>query len=112
MERFRKYIGRELNTENIKNSAGLEAVGIRCEYLPDPMEDFDEAEFRTGSGSGGRENIVITVATEMGKVKRVMFSEADAGNPDVIRSLAGPALERFLSARGGDLVRFFEYITR
>ncbi|MCL6611637.1 MAG: hypothetical protein K6T66_08890 [Peptococcaceae bacterium] len=110
MERFRKYIGRALNTENIRNSAGLEAIGIRCAYLSDPMEDFDEAEFRTGFG--GRENIVITVATEMGQIKRVMFSEADAGNPDVIRSLAGPALERFLTARGGDLVRFFEYITR
>lgn len=110
MDRFRKYLGRDLNLENVKNSGGIGAMGVRCTYLSDPPEEFDEVEFRTGFG--GEDNIVITTATEMGKIKRVIFSEADGENPDVIRSLAGPRLDRFLSARGGDLVRFFEYITR
>lgn len=110
MERFKKFMGRELNLENVKNTGRLASYGVACTYLSDPPEDFDEVEFRTGSG--GRDNIVITVTTEMGKVKRIMFSEADEKNPDVVRSLTAPQLEGLLAEKGEQLAGFFEYITQ
>ncbi|MHB8917226.1 MAG: hypothetical protein ACYC4H_04330 [Desulfocucumaceae bacterium] len=110
MNRFRKFIGREIILENVKDSGRLDSFGVVCTYLSDPPEDFDEAEFRTGYG--GKNNIVLTVATEMGIIKRVLFSEADQGNQDLIRSLSGPRLEALLSEKGEALAGFFEYITR
>lgn len=109
MERFRKYLGRDLNLENAGKLAGEEAYGVTCTYLPDPVEDFDEFEFRTVSG--GREYIVITVAVEMGKIKRMVFGLADPDNPDLVRSMSGPQLEQFMAARGEELVNFFDYLS-
>lgn len=110
MQRFRKLMGVDLNLENVKNTGGLNAYRVKCTYLPDPPEDFDEVEFRTGFG--GEDNIVITVAVELGKIKRVIFSRADSEDPDVVRSLTGAQLEAFLSEKGEKLAGFFEYITR
>ncbi len=36
MERFRCFIGREINLEKVKNMDRLDAFGITCTYLPDP----------------------------------------------------------------------------
>lgn len=109
MERFRKYIDVDLNVENVKNSAQLETYGVECTYLPDPVEEFDEFEFRTDFG--GEKNIVITFAIEMGKIKRLMFGEADKNNPDVVKSLTGSRLESFLSEKGEAMEKFFDFIT-
>ncbi len=109
MQRFRKFMNAKLNVENVKNSAQLNSYGITCTYLPDPVEDFDEFEFRTDFG--GKENIVISFALEMGKVKRLMISEADEHNPDVVKGLTADRLESFVSQKGDDLERFFEFIT-
>lgn len=110
MERFRKYTGGELNLDHINDQNLLGSCGVLCTYLPEPVEDFDEFEFRTGSG--GQDNIVITVTVEMGKIKRVMFSAADEKNPDIVRRLTEAQLADLLSARGDQLVRFFEHITQ
>lgn len=109
MERFRRFIGSDLNLESVKNASRINEFGVDCTYLPDPPEDFDEFEFRTGFG--GQDNIVITVATELGKVKRILFSEADGDNPDIIRSLSVPRLEQVLSEKGEKIVGLFEFIT-
>lgn len=109
MKRFRKFIDAELNVENVKNSAQLNSYGITCTYLPDPVEDFDEFEFRTDFG--GKENIVISFALEMGKIKRLIISEANEHNPDVVKGLTADRLESLLSQKGDDLERFFEFIT-
>jgi hypothetical protein len=47
MQRFKKYVGREVSLANVKDSAGLNAFGMTCRYLPDPPEDYDEFEFVT-----------------------------------------------------------------
>lgn len=109
MERFRKYTGRELNLDNINDEILLGSCEIQCTYLPEPVEDFDEFEFRTGSVGL---DIVITVTVEMGKIKRVMFSAADENNPDIVRSLTEGQLADLLSGKGDRLVRFFESITK
>lgn len=108
MERFRKFMGSDINLENVKNAGQIEFYGVRCTYLSDPLEEFDEVEFRTGFG--GEDNIVITVAVELGKIRRVIFSQADGENPDIIRSLTGAQLNAFLSEKGDKLAGFFEFI--
>lgn len=110
MERFRKYMGTDLNLAGAKDEEALASFGIACTYLSDPLEDFDELEFRTGMG--GQNNIVITVAVELGKIKRVMFAVADDKKPDVVKSMTREQLEEFLAARGQDLVRFFDHLTQ
>lgn len=110
MERFRKFVDAELNVDNVKNSAQLQSYGVKCTYLPDPVEEFDEFEFRTGFN--GKDNIVISFAIEMGKIKRLMFGEANPNNPDVVKSLTGEQLESFLSEKGDDMVKFYEFITQ
>lgn len=109
MERFRKYMGKEIDLENVKSADRLNAFGVSCTYLPDPPEEFDEFEFRTGFP--GENKIVLTVAVEMGRIKRVMFSAADEEDPDVLRSLTQPQLNDLLAKKGELLVEFFQYIT-
>jgi len=108
MERFKKYMGRELNIENVKNEQQLNSFGVKCTFLPDPVEEFDEFEFRTSFS--GHDNIVITVTIELGKIQRVMFGVADADNPDVVRSFTGEKLESFLAEKGNEMIGFFEFI--
>lgn len=109
MERFKKYLGKEVNLEKAKTDQ-LEAYQVVCTYLPDQPEDFDELEFRTGFG--GENNIVLTVTLELGKIKRVMFSEADENDPDLIRSLSASRLREILSEKDKQLTGFFEHITK
>lgn len=110
MERFRKYMGKEIDLENVKNADRLNAFGVSCTYLPDPSEEFDEFEFRTGFN--GEHNIILTVAVEMGKIKRVMFSAADEEDPDVLRSLPQARLDGLLAKKGELLDEFFQYICK
>ncbi|MEW5762235.1 MAG: hypothetical protein AB1776_03425 [Bacillota bacterium] len=109
MDRFRRYLGCRLNLQNLKNDEPLRCLGIACTYAPDPPEDFDEFEFRTCFR--GEDNVVITIALELGIIKRIMFGETDADNPDVVKSLTASRLDDFLAAKGDQLVRFFQYIT-
>lgn len=109
MERFRKFIDRDLNIENVKNEDLLGGHGVVCTYLPEPVGEFDELEFRTGFQAVN--DLVITVAVEMGKVKRVMFSAAREEDPDDTRSLTGPEMERLLTEKGDHLARFLQLIT-
>ncbi len=110
MERFRKYMGKDINLENIKNSNRLSAFGITCTYLPDPPCEFDEFEFSTDFN--GQDNIVITVAIELGKIQRIMFSVADKRDPEVTRSLTESQVAELLLKKGDQLVEFFAYITQ
>ncbi len=110
MERFRKYIDRELKIGNVKNAELLEFHGVICTYLPDPIEEFDELEFRTSFQA--ENDLVVTIAVEMGKIKRVMFSAAKEEDPDDTRSLTEPEMVHILSARGEHLASFLELITQ
>jgi len=110
MQRFRKFIDAKLNLAHVKDALRLNGYGITCTYLPDPVEDFDEFEFRTDFD--GKNNIVITLALEMGEIKRLVISEADEHDPEVIRSLAADRLESLLAMNGDNLERFFAFITQ
>jgi len=94
MERFRRYFDKTLNIENVKNSNQLETFGIICRYLPDPPEDFDELEFTTDFNG---KNVLIGVAVELGKIKRIMLSLIDPENPDIVRGLTESQVKDLLS---------------
>ncbi len=109
MQRFRKYIDKNLNTENTKNPSQLNVFGITGKHLPDPPEEFDEFEFATDLSG---QKIHIGVAVQMGKIKRIMFSLADKEDPDMIKGLTESQLKDLLAEKGDQLINFFEYITQ
>lgn len=110
MQRFKKFIDQSLNSENIINSDQLSAFGITCTTLPDPPEEFDEFEFKTAFSE--QMDVVIGVAIEMGKVKRILLGLSEKNDPDSFMALSESQLEDFLSQRGDQLLGFFEFITQ
>jgi len=110
MQRFKKFIDQSLNSENIKNADQLSAFGVTCTTLPDPPEEFDEFEFKTGLTE--QMDVVIGVAIEMGKVKRILLGMSEKNDPDSFMALPESQLEELLTQRGDQLIGFFEFITQ
>lgn len=108
MKRFKKFIGKNLNTENIKNSDELNLLGIKGKYIPDPPEEFDEFEFTTDFEG---QEIQINVAVQSEEIKRIFFSLVDEHNKDIVKGLTETKLEELLKEKGDLLLKFFEYIT-
>ncbi|MEW6447113.1 MAG: hypothetical protein AB1426_03360 [Bacillota bacterium] len=108
MERFRKYIGKTLILDNVKDRGILSGYGITSRYLPDPPEDFDEFEFAIDFAG---QTVVLLVTVEKKAVKRLLFSLADQDDPDVTRPLSETQLQEFLSQKGEQLTGFFDHIT-
>jgi hypothetical protein len=110
MQRFKKYVGREVSLANVKDSARLSAFGMTCRYLPDPPEDYDEFEFVSDFG-GGKENLGFMVTIELMKIKKLLFGMISPEDPDAVRPLTEVEMEELLNSRGDQLVSFVEYIT-
>lgn len=110
MQRFKKYVGREVSLPNIKDSARLETYGMTCRYLPDPPEDYDEFEFVTDF-AGGKQNLGFMITIELMKIKKLLFGMISPEDPDVVRPLTESEMEELLNSRGDQLVSFVEYIT-
>ncbi len=109
MQRFKKYIGKDLNIEHMKDLQQLSAFGLVCKYLPESIGDFEEIELCTDFAG---QEILICVAVLTGKIKRIMFVLPDKDDPDAARPLAESQLKDFLDERGVQLINFFEYITQ
>ncbi len=110
MKRFRKYIDKTVNMENVKQAEYLETLGIVHRYLPDPPEEFDEFEFATDFQ--GNKDLGIMVTIELGKIKKLLFGLIDLENPDIIRPLSESQIADLLEQRGNQLTQFFDYITQ
>lgn len=110
MQRFKMFIDRDINLDNVNKEERLSAFGITAEVLPDPPEEFDEFEFRTGYSD--EMDVIIGVAIEMGKVKRVLFGLSKKNDPDSFMALTEDQLKELLAQRGDQLVEFFEFITQ
>lgn len=109
MKRFRQYLDRPLNIQNVKSAEKLAEFGVAGRYLPDPPEDFDEFEFDTRFQEFP--NAGFSVAVENGAVKRIMFGFYDPDNPDVFRPMTEDDLAVFLSKHGETLTGFFGFVT-
>lgn len=108
MQRFKPFLNQPVNLVKAQDEATLGGMGIAATYLPEQLEEFDEMEFRTPWQD--QQEVVLTIATEMGRIKRVMFGLADRQNPEIIRSMPPELLSAFLAEQGEQLVAFFQQI--
>ncbi|MEW6066800.1 MAG: hypothetical protein AB1610_00670 [Nitrospirota bacterium] len=109
MQRFKRFIGKQVISENLKDSEKLVAAGIECKKLPESLDEFDEIELSIGSTD---DELLLAVAVLEGKIKRIMFVKVDKANPDMCRPLTEEQLIKLLDEYGNRLVNFFEYITQ
>jgi hypothetical protein len=109
MVRFKKFLEKNINLENLKNSDKLLTFGIATKYVPEVPDEFEEFGFTTEYD--GRA-LSIGVAILAGKIKRVMIGFTDPEDPDNLLALSKEQLEDFLNQKGEKLVQFFEYITQ
>ncbi len=97
MQRFKQYMGKSVNVNNIKDADQLASFGMICRYLPDPPEDFDEFEFV--SDYHGKDNLGVMVTVEMEKIKRMFFGMISPDDPDVVRALTETELKELLDEK-------------
>jgi hypothetical protein len=109
MELVRKYLGRTINLEHIKDAEALHALGFSCRYLPDPPEDFDEFEFT--AELGGITNLGLMVTVESMAIKRVFFGLISPDDPDVVTGLGESQVEEIFERSGEAVSGFFDFIT-
>jgi hypothetical protein len=110
MDELRKYLGRPINLEAIKDKAALKALGFSCRYLPDPPEDFDEFEFL--ADLGGLANLGLMVTVESMAIKRVFFGIVSPDDPDVVTGLEESQVKKIFEESGDRLFEFFDAITQ
>lgn len=110
MQRFKPFLNQPVNLAKAREEAALARLGIAASYLPEQLEEFDEMEFRTSWQ--GEQEVVLTIATEMGSIKRVMFGLADRQNPELVRSMQQEQLTALLADKGEQLLAFFEHISQ
>ncbi|MBW2107064.1 MAG: hypothetical protein JRI36_00145 [Deltaproteobacteria bacterium] len=110
MEELKKYIGRTVELDNVKDSARLKELGFTCRYLPDPPEDFDEFEFV--ADLGGFKNLGLMVTVESMTVKKIFFGLLSPDDPDVVTGLTEEQVQKVFADDADALAQFFEFITR
>jgi hypothetical protein len=104
MEKFKKFIGKPLRLENIKEPNFLKNYSFLCQSIPEKIEEFGELEFLI-------DNIVLCVAVLEGKIKRIMLVKVNQDNPDECSPLTKEEISIFLEKNEEKLLRFFENIT-
>ncbi|MGQ9557487.1 MAG: hypothetical protein ACUVTU_05980 [Desulfurispora sp.] len=110
MQRFKPFLNQPVNLAKAQEEATLTRLGITATYLPEQLEEFDEMEFRTPWQD--QQEVVLTIATELGRIKRVMFGLADRQNPELVRSMQQEQLAALLAEKGDQLLAFFEHISQ
>ncbi len=108
VKRFAEYLGKKVKHDRVRESGELAKFGIRCRYLPDPPDIFDEYEF--GIDFEKEQDRAFLVTVENGKIARMLFGATDPGNPDMLRPLSDADLEALLEKRGDALDGFFAYV--
>jgi|WetSurMetagenome_2_1015567.scaffolds.fasta_scaffold221815_2 hypothetical protein len=109
MQRFKKYIGKDLVIEHVKTSGHLKTCGFVCSYMPDSFGDFEEMEFSCDLDD---KKILLCVAVLEGKIKRIMFVKTSIDDPDDVSPLTETELNELLEKNYEQLGSFFDFITR
>lgn len=109
MQRFKKYIGKELLAENIRTAEQLKSCGFVCSMMPDSFGDFEEIEFTCDFHD---KKLLLCVAVLQGRIKRIMFVKTSAEDPDDVGPLSEPELRELLEKNYEQLSSFFDAITR
>lgn len=108
MQRFKKYIGKDLVIENIRTSEHLKTCGFECSLIPETFGDFEEMEFSCDLND---KKIIMCVAVLEGKIKRIMFVKASLDDPDDVSPLTESELKELLDKKYEPLSSFFDFIT-
>jgi hypothetical protein len=109
MQRFKKYIGKDLVTENISISEHIKSCGFACSIMPDSFGDFEEIEFTCDLDD---KKIIMCVAVLEGKIKRIMFVKTRLDDTDDVSPLTESELKALLDKSYEPLSSFFDFITR
>ncbi|MBE0425924.1 MAG: hypothetical protein IBX72_04655 [Nitrospirae bacterium] len=109
MQRFKRFIGKQVISENLKDPERLITYGIGCKKLPESLDEFDEIELSVGSVDN---EILLAVLVLEGKIKRIMFVKVNKSDPDASSPLTEEQLTRLLDEYGDRFINFFEYVTQ
>ncbi len=109
MQRFKRFIGKQVISQNLKKLEKLSTFGVICKNLPESLDEFDEIELSVGSAE---DEVLLAVAVLEGKIKRIMFVKVDKANPDTCRPLTEEQLIKLLEEYGERLISYFEYVTQ
>lgn len=104
MEKFKSFIGKQINFEKLKNLDNLGKYCLQCQRIPENLDEFEEMEFLIN-------DFVMCVAVLEGKIKRIMFVKVNKEDPDACSPLTKEELNNLLNKHGDTLVKFFENIT-
>jgi len=109
MQRFQKFIGREVDFDRLKESPDLGPAGATVRYLPDELDDLDEMEF--GAGSWEEKEVIFTLVVERGRLARISLGFIPpGGSEDDMMAFTEAQLKDVLAAKGDALESFFESI--
>ena len=108
MQRFKKYIGKDIRIDRIRDADHILSYELQSHYVPEELGEFEECEFLTDfSGS----NLIVCVTVLENKIKRIMFVLSDPADSDTVAPLTESQLMDFLNQKGEKLLSFFEFIT-
>ena len=96
MVRFKKFLEKDIELGNIRNSDHILTFGIATKYVTDTPDEFEEFEFATDYGERA---ISIGVAILAGKIKRIMIGFTDPEDHDNLIALSKEQLEDFLNQK-------------
>jgi len=109
MQRFQKFIGRQIDLAKIREPQCLASAGVTDRYVPDEVEEFDEMEF--GVGSWNEDEVIFTLVLEHGRLARISLGYIPpGGSEDDMMAFTEAQLEEVLADKGGTLSSFFESI--
>ena len=107
MERLKPFLHRAVDPAVLGDPTALAAHECRGRWIPDPIEDFDEAEIALPLTP--ERDLVVTLALERQRLERMMLGWAPAGDDDAdARALDAADLATALEASGARLVRLLD----
>lgn len=109
MQRFKRFIGMDVNGAHLNDMNRVKDFGMVCKYLPASIEEFEECEFLVDPDM---KDVTLCVAILEGKIKRIMFVQTDPSDPEVVAPLSEDRLKEILEKHGERLEGYFSYITQ
>ncbi len=107
MQRFQRFIGRNLQISRLKNTPSLTAGGVTDRYVPEELDVFEELEFGAGLWRG--QDIIFTLVLERGKLARISLGYIPSGgSDDEMVAFTEAQLDDVLAEKGDLLEAFFE----
>ena len=107
MKRLKPFLHRAVDAGVLADPEALASHAARGRWIPDPIEEFDEAEIALKLSE--ERDLVVTMALEMEHLERLMLGWAPAGDDDAdARALTEDELLSAIEACGDSLVRLLE----